>query len=303
MYAIIYLYLWSEIHLIKNFCTQSKKIGLLLCCEGVVFMKEKNYDLELSLILARVYKSLKIKSGHILDILHKEFTQDDLSFFPRITLLAAQGPKGLTKKVRTLAVIIQLMYLSTEIHGQVPENRKNNNFLRDFQLPILTGDFLYSKVSQIICMEDCFEFMDELVDYFTELNESWIKYLEQKISLEELCEIWYGGLAARCMGMAANSSGFNNYKLKVFRELGFGLGILFGAQKFKLSYEEIEKSWQIVTNALKQLPPNEAKEILVKEAIGYYVKVADAKYLEKKYLENLVPQFALFNEIMLSHVN
>jgi len=220
----------------------------------------RNLDLEISLILARIYKYLKIKSGNSTDILNISFSKIDMTFFPYLALLAAQGPKGINKKIRTLAVASQIMYLSSEIHNQIPEDAKNEEFAKETQLPILVGDLLYSRFYEILCTEDCIEYLDYYVEYISQLNLKWVDYLQQKIPIEEILTHWYGELANLVMELTAKASGFNSYWIKTIKRFGFGLGNIYGAYKLNLSAQEINKNWILVQDALNLMPPGEIKD-------------------------------------------
>jgi len=245
----------------------------------LLFIREDNYmhngvnnlNLELSLILARVYRSLKLKKSFTLDILEKDFSRDDMIFFPKLTLLAAQGPKGINKKIRTLAVLVQIMYLSTEIHSQITDGNINKNkFLNKVQLPILVGDFLYSKFYDILCAEECIDFLDDFIHYITELNLNWIDYLEGKSSLEAICMTWYGKLASMAMELAARSSGLNNYWIKAIKRYGFGIGNMYGAEKLKINSNNFRS---MVHESLTLIPPSVIKETLSTQAYDLYEKM------------------------------
>jgi hypothetical protein len=220
----------------------------------------RNLDLELSLIIARIYKHLKIKSGISIDIIGKNFSNSDMLFFPQLILLASYGPKGINKKTRTLAVVSQIMYLSTEIHNQIPEKTKVSNFKSKVQLPILVGDLLYSRFYEILCIEDCIEFFDDFIEYISQLNLNWINYLNNEISLEDICASWYGELAGIVMELAAKTSGLNGYWLKVIKRYGYGIGNLFGASKLGLEVNAVNTYLDIVNEAINLMPPGELKD-------------------------------------------
>jgi len=220
----------------------------------------RNLDLEISLILARIYKNLKIKSGDSTDILNRNFSKIDMTFFPYLTLLAAQGPKGINKKIRTLAVTTQIMYLSTKIHNKIPEDTLEIEFTKQVQLPILVGDLLYSRFYEILCTEDCIEYLNYYVEYISQLNLKWVDYLQKKVTIEEITANWYGELASLVMELTAKASGFNNYWVKTIKRYGFGLGTLYGAYKLKLNAQEINKSWSMVQEAINLMPPGEIKD-------------------------------------------
>ncbi|KJS88651.1 MAG: hypothetical protein JM58_00520 [Peptococcaceae bacterium BICA1-8] len=230
----------------------------------------KALDLEVSLILARIYKNLKLKSGMSTDILDISFSKLDMTFYPYLALLGSQGPKGITKKIRTLAVFSQIMYLSTEIHNRIPEDSTNLEFTNKVQLPILVGDLLYSKFYEILCTEDCFEYLDYYTEYVTQLNLNWIDYLQHKVSIEDISSCWYGELASMIMELTARTSGFNGYWVKVIKRYGFGLGNLFGVYKLGLSAHEINKSWNTVQEAINLMPPGEIKDNLSSFAQNIY---------------------------------
>lgn len=221
----------------------------------------RNLDLELTLITARLYKYLKIKSGVSLDILNVNFSKLDMLFIPQLILLVSQNGKGFNNKTRTLAVVSQIMYLSTEIHNQIPEN-EDTSFRENIQLPILVGDLLYSKFFEILCTEDSIEYLDYFVEYVSQLNENWVEFLDNKISLEDLCLSWYGELGNMVINIASKVNGMNSYWLKVLKRYGFNISCLFGAHKLGLREKNINFYWLEVQEAIKLMPPGELRDKL-----------------------------------------
>ncbi|MFZ5943487.1 MAG: hypothetical protein ACOYVD_05220 [Bacillota bacterium] len=219
----------------------------------------RKLDLELTLITARIYKYLKIKSGISIDILNHNFSKTDMLFLPQLILLAAQGPKGISNKIRTLAVISQIMYLSTEIHNQIPEN-ENNLFKEKVQLPILVGDFLYSRFYEILCIEDCYEYLDDFVNYISKLNLDWINYTNNKLTQEELCASWYGELGRLTGELASSTSGFNSYWIKSIKGYGFSMGCIFGAGKMGLNPKTVNNYWNNLQEDINLIPPGDLKD-------------------------------------------
>lgn len=221
----------------------------------------RNLDLELSLIIARIYKYLKIKSGISLDILNTKFSKLDMTFIPVLSLLAAQSTKGVTNKNRTLAVASQLLFLSTEIHNQIPENPDKKQFMKDTQLSILVGDLLYSRFYEILNKEDCIEYLDYYLNYISNLNLKWVDYLEQKANIQELSSSCYGELAGLVMELNIKANGGSNYWIKIGKRYGYALGSLFGASKFNFDEGEIFKIQNMVLEVLNLMPTGEIKEL------------------------------------------
>lgn len=250
----------------------------------------RNLDIEISLILARVYKHLKIKSGMSTDILDTNFSKIDMTFYPYLALLATQGPKGITKKARTLAVVSQIMYLSTEVHNQIPEDCIDEHFSKRIQLPILVGDLLYSRFYEVLCAEDCIEYLDYYVEYISQLNLKWVDYLQGKISIEEISANWYGEFASLVMELNAKASGFNNYWVKIIKRYGFGLGVLYGSWKLNLSTQEINKCWSIIQKTINLMPSGEIKDNYNLFARNLYENLFQNSIQENDFLFSAVAQ-------------
>ncbi|NLT96069.1 MAG: hypothetical protein GXW85_11195 [Clostridia bacterium] len=251
-------------------------------------IKVRNFDLELTLILARVYKYLKINSGISIDILNTKFSKLDMSFYPILALLAAQCSKGLSKKNRTLAVASQVLFLSTEIHNQIPENAGKNQFAKQIQLPILVGDLLFSRFYEILCKEDCIEYLNHYLDYIANLNHKWVDYLEQKIDIEELSANCYGELASLVMELNMNINSNTNYWTKIVKRYGYAMGNLYGAYKLNLGQKEIIKYWDMVLETIDLMPGGEIKDSFSQFAQELYYNL----------FQNLIPE----NRVPLSCV-
>jgi hypothetical protein len=250
--------------------------------------KLRSLDLELSLVLARIYKYLKIRSGISIDILHSKFSKLDMTFFPLLSLIAGQGSKGITNKNRTLAVVSQIVFLSTEIHNQIPESTEKSQFAKQVQLPILVGDLLYSRFYEILCKNDCIEYLDYFLDYLSNLNLKWVDYLDQKIEIEELSTSCYGDLGSLVMELNLKTNNNNHYWIKIGKRYGYAIGSLYGASKFKLSEQEIIKYWEMVLETINLMPLGEIKD--------YYSQFAHELY------NNLFPSIIQENNFQVSAV-
>lgn len=221
-------------------------------------------NMEISLALARVLKVAHTKKGPILDFLDTEFSKEEMIFNPRLVFGVACGSKGINQKVRNIAVLIQIMYLSTKIHSQVIEKtEKNEEHLKKVQLPILAGDFLYGKIYALLCSEDCLEYFDDFTDYIANLNLGWVKYLENTISKNQLVELWYGNLSSIACRLGAEASEANPYWVKICEQFGYLMGKLLGVKTLNLSKVIINETLEDLQNLFAVIPMGRGKKSLI----------------------------------------
>ncbi|WP_084053979.1 hypothetical protein [Desulfonispora thiosulfatigenes] len=227
----------------------------------ILIENKVDFEFETGLIVDRVKNELKLKNGFIRDILDKDFTDKELTFYIQLILRSGYNREGYTNKIKILAVVTQIIYLATKIHSTAFDVKEGKQeFKKEVQIPILIGDLLYSKIYDILCKEDCLEFLDDILEYISALNLGWINYFEKMITKKELCSIWYGNLSF----MALNHVMQINSKETIFniKEIGLLFGDLFGAKTLKLPKDLINEYFEDLKNALDLAPNCEKKNFL-----------------------------------------
>lgn len=239
-------------------------ISFIILPTKVVILIENKIDLqyEKKLIVAKVKKILNIKNGIINNLLDKKISEKELSFYISLILRCDYSEKGYTDQVKTLALVTQVIYLATKTHSLVYEKTgKKENFKEEVQMPILIGDLLYAVIYDILCKEDFLLFLDDILEYVSNLSLAWISFFENNITKEELCKIWYGDLGVMAMKLLPKLNEEENAFVNR-KEIGLLFGNLFGAKNLMLPNETIDKYYKDLKNALMKINDPIKRELL-----------------------------------------
>lgn len=216
-------------------------------------------------------KYLNDKAGFIQNLIEKDFSKDDLAFYPRLTLIAALGANKMDETVKIIGTLNLIMYISTEFHNNVPiKPVEEETFNQKIQVPILVGDLLYSKIFNILCKHELTAFIQDFINYIEPFNLAWINYLENKISKEELCSKKFGELGRTAMLTGAKAAQASEQLTEIMGEYGYALANIYGAKKLLLSQNFVDKQIKILDGILLNLRFQELKPLLALEIETIY---------------------------------
>lgn len=226
---------------------------------------------------------LNDKVGSIPSLIEKDFSRDDLAFYPQLTLMAALGANKIDDTVRTIGILNLIMYISTEIHNNVPTKPvAENYFNQEIQIPILAGDLLYSKLFNILCKRELTASINDFINYIQPFNLAWINYLENKISREELCAKKFGELGRTAMITGAKAAQASKQWMEIMGEYGYALANIYGAKKMGLSQKFVGKQLKTLDRILLDLGFQELKPLLALK-----VETIDQQYAKNNNQELL----------------
>ncbi|MEG6617597.1 polyprenyl synthetase family protein [Peptococcaceae bacterium 1198_IL3148] len=227
---------------------------------------------ELSLVDARINKELMIrKSGHAGQFAHLEFSRLDSIIRPALTILVGKMFSFEKNKLVTLASILQLIYMSSQIHANVTESNQEVNDVRDgCQLPVLVGDYLFGKFFTHLSDHDMLEYLIPLAEIICRVNEgATLRNQHSKINVNTSQELLYNiikmetaELFAGCTSLGAKISGAVEADIKIMYEFGLNFGLGFGLLEQGVSYEYVEKYFSQAENLLKYVVSSESSKEL-----------------------------------------
>ncbi|MFW0966977.1 MAG: polyprenyl synthetase family protein [Thermacetogeniaceae bacterium] len=167
------------------------------------------------------------------------------------------------------AVYMALVYLGTMFHNRASLKDKNQ------QLYILTGDFLFSHLLQLVNNSQHLFLLERFADLITTMNEGFSIMEELRMKgdspdREELIEIMrkqYGVFYGECCALGGLFTGCTEKEQLLLMEFGTSLGIAYGVKKTDISFQphQIMKKGLL---ALSQLPVSEARSELENFARG-----------------------------------
>ncbi|NMA01808.1 MAG: hypothetical protein GX923_04495 [Clostridia bacterium] len=205
---------------------------------------------------------LNDRTGLIASLIEKDFSKDDLAFYPQLTFMAALGSEKIDETVRTIGILNLIMYISTEIHNNVPiEPVGEKTFFQEVQVPILAGDLLYSKLFNILCTHNLTAYIGDFIKYIEPFNTAWINYLENKLSDEEFCSKKFGELGRTAMLTGTKAVHLPEHWAGIMGEYGYALANIYGAKQMKLSQKFVDKQLKTLDGVLLNLGSQELKSL------------------------------------------
>lgn len=229
---------------------------------------------ELRFVMGRLEKALRPVGKLLLKQLHR--TTDHEYLIPPGLVIFSGRIFSREIKHYSPAVYMALVYLGTMFHKRASLKGKNQ------QLYILTGDFLFSHLLQLINNSQHLFLLERFAGLITTMNEGFSIMEEIRLkganpSEEELIEIMrkqYGVFYGECCALGGLFTGCTEKEQTLLMEFGTSLGIAYGVKKIDMTFQP----QQIIKDglrALSQLPVSEARSELENFARGIIDLSAD----------------------------
>lgn len=146
---------------------------------------------------------------------HLSDKQISATFYPDLLGQLKDYSKDSGRRIESLALNIQLLYYSIEIHNQILKNKENKMLL------ILAGDYLYSYAFEKIIASEFADEISKFTYYIKDYSQEMLKYIEGNSSWENLNRCIYMELAVICAKLFNCEAGVE--------EVSGKLGYLFGS--------------------------------------------------------------------------
>ena len=211
-------------------------------------------DNQLTLSDKMLSSDFNIKNKCIWDLSQLSIENKKRHFYPKLFLLSYSLFKRDTNiKVTSMATIIQLIYLASEIHkyeGDKPE------------YPVLVGDYLFSMFFQNLCKYDMVEWLPQISQTFGTMQLGSMERFEDKSIKANTLNIISKESASlgelSCM-LGASFANAPDKAVNSLKGIGFGLGLIFGlledkkpaVSKVSSCIEEVEERLLIIGSLSK----------------------------------------------------
>ncbi len=226
---------------------------------------------DLHTVNQRVEKILRIKPGHMSEFAHLELDLWQKQLHPALVLLSGRLFNYQGQKLIHLATVVQLISLAAAIHFRISDDNDNPVEGADprdgAQLPVLVGDYLYSKYFVELCEGEILECLSPLAKIIAEMNHGAL--LRRKNSgrsgtdlkpvlavIEKETALLQEG-AARLAGVLAQAS---PEEVTVLADFGRNLGMAAGILERNLDPVRAESYFDQALAALGKLPAGEARD-------------------------------------------
>jgi len=187
--------------------------------------------------------------------------ENDLLVPPGLVLLSASL---FNKKERAIlpALFILLVHIGSLLHN-IPDRKKG----KEKQLLILTGDYIYGHLFQLLCETDCFPLLERFARLISVMNEgNTILETARQSSGENIQAVveglrrQHGVFFGECCALGCLFAGGTEEEQERLYRFGVEFGIAYGAKKYGLAPFNF--------NSLPNFADNTALEMYTQELIS-----------------------------------
>lgn len=216
---------------------------------------------ELKLINKKIDEISKIKKGTVNDLTDISFDFYDINLRPALTLFTAQTQKGINAKTISFAILVQLIYLSSLYHQEVPNsnsNVKKEVFSEKVQFPVLVGDYLYSSFFSYLCSNKLYSHIPYFAQLILDINDAKAKRLE---SLSKNTYIDFDTVSKEreilfesCCLLGAQSVGVSSYLQDHWKKIGKKIGRIEASIHWQRLPENSNLEWEELLQLIDMVP-------------------------------------------------
>ena len=228
-----------------------------------IWFEEVKYDLEM--MERNMARDFRMKAGHVLEFAPIEIDKYDDVIRPTLVVLVTRMFSGNRAKAINMSAVIQFIHYATVIHNNIKDNE--DKFKP--QLPVLVGDYLYSKFFSYLSKYDSLEYLAPLSQVICDIHTGGIVRKEviekgQGTTVEQYQTLKreHGLLMGEACKMAASLSEASKAQQELAYKFGVNVGIAWGALKERAMSVFVHEALAKATAILKELPAGEAKEAL-----------------------------------------
>jgi len=202
-----------------------------------------------------------------------ECSSADMIIRPALVILSSRIYDGDPGKTAVLAGAFQLAYMASRMHGSISEDgsdlTRHGPAMRDeVQLPILMGDYLYSKAYMILFEAGITGMLGVLAEIICQVNEGGI--LRKKLGghkpvpqmFREIIRKETGEFFGGCCRLGACLAGAPEEDQESMRLFGQNLGMAYGLQEQGVSFEQTAVYTEKALKYLTPVPDRPEKKVL-----------------------------------------
>lgn len=141
---------------------------------------------DLQEVQAKLNRHYKLRSGSAGKYAHIQLSPLDQYLRPALVLLFSRLFGNDRQKSIYLATVVQLIFISSNIHSQIPDEDVEKNMLNQIdprdgtQLPVLVGDYLFGKFFSLLCEGNILEKLRPLSEIICIMNEGAISRIQNE---------------------------------------------------------------------------------------------------------------------------
>ncbi|GAW91888.1 geranylgeranyl pyrophosphate synthase [Calderihabitans maritimus] len=203
-------------------------------------------------------KEMSLRTGHINQFVSLDLDTLDKYFCPSLVLLSGRLFGCRSRRLVSLACVVQFIHLATLVHNQAGKKPA---------FPVLVGDYLYSKFFHYLSRHDSLAMLAPLSKVICDIHEAGItRYQLEKTGQVDMrayipvVQREWGRLAEQACSIGGKVAGAGEEEEARLRELGFNLGVAWGIQRLGLEEKLVTKHLSRAKEVLFLLPDRKERE-------------------------------------------
>lgn len=228
-----------------------------------LWLEEVKYDIEL--MERTMARDFRMKAGNVFDFAPIKINEIDKFIRPALVVLMTRLFGGNRAKAITMSAVVQFIHFATVMHNNIKDNE--DKFKP--QLPVLIGDYLYSKYFSYLAQYDALQYLAPLSEIICEIHTGGVirkEVLEagdgSPIEYYQNLKREYGLLMAESCRIAASLSNVSEDIEELAYKFGLNIGIAWGALQEEIFPVLVSESLAKATTLLMQFPEGKTRGIL-----------------------------------------
>jgi len=215
---------------------------------------------ELEQVEQRIQQEMKIRAGHISQLINLQLHWWDKYLHPAVLILSGRMFGYSHPKMFTMACVVQLIHIATGIHYKKYDQRPG--------LPVLIGDYLYAKFFSYLCNGEALEWLPELAQVINDVHDAGVRETENRELLSSDVDSYINllkkqsSLLGTCSTFGIKATGNHTIYEPALRTFGLNLGAALKLLKDKKYLAQARQLLLEAGQELNKLPDKAEKNIL-----------------------------------------
>ena len=238
---------------------------------------------KLNEVQAHLRQEINCRVADFEELVKLDMDELDRTVCPAIVLATSGACGDYGRKSVALAGIVQLIFMSNQVHSLMTDDSDISEELRQF--PVLVGDLLYGKFFLELCRENLLPFLDTLARVIGTMSEGGIsRWLSRgkKLKTDEWLMIIKqesAMLTAKAAHLSAELAGVSLPLQDKLQAFGWELGLAWGAWKEGLGSDVVQPILQKANNILIEITPSpQLKSQPLQEVYHYIAEKLNTEY-------------------------
>lgn len=215
---------------------------------------------DLEQVEQKINAEMYLKAGHISEFINLQLHWWDKYLHPAVLILSGRMFGYTNPKMITMACVVQFIHIATGIHYGKYDQRPG--------LPVLIGDYFYSKFFSYLCNGEALEWLPELAQVINDTHDAGVRETENKEYLLSNVDSYIyllkkqSSLLGTCSTFGIRATGSYTIYESPLRNYGLNLGASLNLIKQKRYLPNARQLLSEAETELNKLPDKAEKDIL-----------------------------------------